>query len=146
MGIVNVAPFRGLDHVMRRVNEVFEDINRGGVRLEVGDFTPRVDISDDATALTVQAELPGVSKEDVKITIGEGNVLTIRGEKKHAETHKDGNHVRLERSYGSFTRSFALPDNLQKDAVTASFENGVLTLTIPKAEPAAPKEQEISIS
>lgn len=146
MGVIKVDPFRGLDTMMRRVNDFYEDVNKGGIRFEVGDFQPRVDVSEDATSVTVHAELPGIAKEDVKITITDGNLLTIRGEKKRETNSAERNFMRLERSYGSFTRSFTLPDNLKSDEVSASFDGGVLTISIPKAEPAKPKEQEITIS
>jgi HSP20 family protein len=145
MGIIKVDPFRGFDSMIRRVNEVFDDVNRGGIRFEIGDFTPRVDISDTDAALTFHAELPGMSKEDVKISITDGNMLTIRGEKKREEKTEEKNFLRVERSWGSFTRSFALPDNLDTDKVNAEFENGVLNVAIPKREPSKPKEQEINI-
>ena len=102
-------------------------------------------MSNDATGLTIHAELPGMEKGDVKITITDGNVLTIRGEKKREEKHDEKNFMRVERSFGSFARSFTLPDGMRTDSVNASFENGVLTITIPKAEPVAPQEQEINI-
>ncbi len=146
MGIIKVDPFRGLDTMMRRVNDFYEDVNRGGIRFEVGDFQPRVDVSEDATTVTIHAELPGILKEDVKITMTDHNVLTIRGEKKRETKSEERNFMRIERSYGSFTRSFTLPENLKNDQVNASFDGGVLTITIPKSEPAKPKEQEITIS
>jgi HSP20 family protein len=90
-------------------------------------------------------ELPGLAKDHVTVAINDGNVLTIRGEKKREEKTDDKNYVRVERSFGSFTRSFTLPENLETTAVQATFEHGVLTVTIPKKEPAAPKEQVISI-
>lgn len=145
MGIIKVDPFRGFDNMLRRVNEVFDDVNRGGIRFEIGDFSPRVDIADSETKVTFHAELPGLKKEDVKISITDGNVLTIRGEKKREEKTEDKNFLRVERSWGSFTRSFALPDNLDTSKVDASFDNGVLNVSIPKSEPSKPKEQEISI-
>ena len=146
MGIIKVDPFRGLDTMMRRVNDFYEDVNRGGIRFEVGDFQPRVDVSEDANSVTIHAELPGIQKEDVKITITDHNVLTIRGEKKREAKTEDRNFVRIERSYGAFTRSFTLPDNLKNDEINASFDGGVLTISIPKAEPVKPKEQEVTIS
>jgi HSP20 family protein len=145
MTMIKVDPFRGFDTVVRRMGDVFDDIQRGGIRFEVGDFNPRVDVANDANGLTIHAELPGMEKSDVKITITDGNVLTIRGEKKREEQHKEKNFMRVERSFGSFARSFTLPDGMRTDAVNASFENGVLTITIPKTEPVAPQEQEISI-
>ena len=146
MGVIKVDPFRGLDTMMRRVNDFYEDVNRGGIRFEVGDFQPRVDISEDASSVIIHAELPGIAKEDVKITITDQNVLTIRGEKKRETKSAEQNFTRIERSYGSFTRSFTLPDHLKSTEVNASFDGGVLTITIPKAEPTRPKEQEITIS
>jgi len=145
MGIIKVDPFRGFDNMLRRFNEVVEDVNRGGIRFEIGDFSPRVDIADTDGAVTFHAELPGLSKDDVKISITDSNVLTIRGEKKREEKKEEKNFLRVERSWGSFTRSFALPDNLNTDKVDASFENGVLNISIPKMEPAKSKEQEVNI-
>jgi HSP20 family protein len=144
MGIIRVDPFRGIDGMMRRMTDVLEDINRGGVRFEVGDFTPRVDISEDEKNLSFQAELPGLSKEDVKVTLVD-NVLTIRGEKKREEKQEDKNFMRIERSFGSFTRSFNLPEVVEPDAINAQFNNGVLNITIPKKEPVKPKELEVEI-
>jgi HSP20 family protein len=145
MSIIKVDPFRSFDGVLRRMNDVFDDLQKGGIRFEVGDFSPRVDIADSATEVTLHAELPGLEKENVKITINEQNVLTIRGEKKREEKTEERNYMRVERSYGSFARSFALPDKLRTAEISASFNNGVLTITIPKAEPVLPTEQEITI-
>jgi HSP20 family protein len=128
MGIIKVDPFRGFDTMIRKV-----------------DFTPRVDVTDNNGTLTFHVELPGMSKEDVKISITDGNILTIRGEKKREEKSEEKNFLRIERSWGSFTRSFALPDNLDTDKVNAEFENGVLNVAIPKREPSKPKELEINI-
>jgi HSP20 family protein len=147
MSIIKVDPFRGIDSMMRRMNDVFDDINRGGIRFEVGDFTPRVDISETDNAISVHAELPGIDKKDVKITVNDGNILTIAGEKKREEKSEnfDKNYMRIERSYGSFARSFTLPDNVAAENINAAFENGVLNITIPKKEPAKPKELEVTI-
>ena len=145
MGIIKVDPFRGFDTMMRRMNDVFDDVQRGGIRFEVGDFSPRVDIADDENALTIHAELPGINKDNVKITVNDDNVLTIRGEKKREEKHEEKNYMRVERSYGSFTRSFALPDTVDGENVSASFADGVLTISMAKREPAKPKELEVTI-
>ena len=145
MSIIKVDPFRGFDTMMRRVNDVFDDVQRGGIRFEVGDFSPRVDIAHDEKSLTIHAELPGINKDNVKITVNEDNVLTIRGEKKREDKHEEQNYMRLERSYGSFTRSFALPDTVDSENVSASFKDGVLTVSMSKREPAKPKELEVTI-
>jgi len=146
MSIIKVDPFRNFDSMFRRMNNVIDDIQKGGIRFEVGDFSPRVDVAEGAANIIIHAELPGLAKENVRITINEQNVLTLRGEKVREEKSEDKNFVRVERSFGSFSRSFVLPDNLATDNVQASFDNGVLTVTIPKREPAKPKEQEISIN
>jgi len=145
MSIIKVDPFRGFDTMMRRMNDVFEDLNRGGMRFEIGEFTPRVDVAEDDKQVTFHAELPGMGKEDVKVTINDDNVLIISGEKKREEKTEQKNYMRVERSYGSFTRSFLLPENLATENVDAKFENGVLNIAIPKKEPAKPKQQEITI-
>jgi HSP20 family protein len=120
---------------------------RSGIRFGVGDFTPRVDIAETETSITVHAELPGIDKKDVKITVNNGNILTISGEKKRESRSEnlDKNYMRIERSYGSFARSFTLPDSVAAENINAAFENGVLNITIPKKEPAKPKELEVTI-
>lgn len=145
MGIIKVDPFRGFDTITRKLTDAFDEVQRGGFTFEMGDFSPRVDVTDDASAITFHAELPGIAKDAVKITVTDGNVLTIRGEKKREEKNEGKNFMRVERSYGSFARSFTLPDNLDTTAVQAAFTDGVLTVTIPKVEPAKPKETEITI-
>lgn len=145
MGVIKVDPFRGFENIARKVNEAFDDVQRNGFTFELGDFSPRVDITEDAASMTFHVELPGMTKEAVKITVSGDKVLTIRGEKKREEKQEDKNYMRVERSYGSFARSFTLPDNLNTDSVRAAFADGVLTIEIPKAEPAKPTETEISI-
>ena len=145
MGIIKVDPFRGFDSMMRRMNDVFEDVNRGGIRFEMGDFTPRVDISSDDSQLVINAELPGLTKDDVKITINDDNILTLRGEKKREEKHEEKDYMRVERSYGSFTRSFALPDGIDRGSVGANFSDGVLKITLSKVAPQEPAEVEVNI-
>lgn len=145
MSIIKVDPFRTFDSLARRVNEAFGDVQRTGITFEMGDFTPRVDVAESETSLTFHAELPGIPKDNVKITVTDGNILTIRGEKKREDKQEGKNFMRVERSYGSFARTFTLPDNLNTDAIKASFDNGVLNIEIPKVEPAKPKETEVTI-
>ena len=145
MGIIKVDPFRGFDSVVRRMGDVFDDVQRTGVRFEVGDFTPRVDVSEDDKQLSFAVELPDLGKDDVKITINDGNVLTIRGEKKREEKHEEKNYMRTERTFGSFTRSFLLPDDIDAASINATFSNGVLNVVLAKKEPAQPAEIEVTI-
>jgi HSP20 family protein len=105
-------------------------------------WMPAVDIKETPEALTFSAELPGLTKEDVQITL-ENNVLTIAGERKFEKDVKEENYHRLERSYGSFARSFTVPGNVRFDRVDASFANGVLHIVLPKAEEAKPRKIEI---
>jgi len=116
-----------------------------GVNFEMGAFKPRVDISEDSENFYLIAELPGMSKEDVKITINEENMLIIKGEKKSLIGENSTTH-RTERRFGSFERAFVLPDNLATDNVKAKFENGMLELSIAKVEPPKPKEMEVTIA
>lgn len=145
MTLVKFEPFRGFENLTRRVNDIFGDLEKG-VRFEIGDFAPRVDISEDDKNVYVHAELPGVPKENVKITVSEDRVLTIKGDKKREEKTENLNFVRVERSYGSFTRSFMLPDNVDYESINAKFDAGVLDLSLPKVQPQKPKEREVAIN
>jgi len=109
---------------------------------EVGDWMPQVDISETQEAFIVKAELPGVEKEDVSVNF-ENSILTIRGEKK-VETEDKKRH-RVECAYGSFIRSFTLPQTIKADKIEAVYKNGILNLTIPQADEAKPKQIEVKI-
>jgi HSP20 family protein len=89
-------------------------------------------------------ELPGVNKDDVKITM-QDNILTIRGEKKEEKKGKEGNAHRVERYYGSFQRSFSLPTSVKNDRIEAEYRDGILTINMPKAEEAKPKQIEVKV-
>jgi HSP20 family protein len=104
-----------------------------------------VDIAEHDDAYTVKMELPGVNKDEVKITL-ESNILTIRGEKKQEKETKKENYHRIERSYGSFERSFTLPTSVKSDKIDAAYNNGVLQITLPKVEEAKPKQIEVKVN
>jgi HSP20 family protein len=108
-----------------------------------GVLSPRVDISEDAKSVFIHAELPGLKKEDVKVTVKDG-VLVIKGEKKQEEKTEGKNYHRIERRYGTFSRSFTLGDHVDAENINANFENGVLSLTLPKVE-VRKDEKEIAI-
>lgn len=114
--------------------------------LRTTEFLPTADVLEHENGFTVKVELPGVPKEDVKITVAEG-VLTVRGEKKReAETKaKDGETRRLERFHGSFERSFTLPTSVAPEKIAASYANGLLTIDIPKAEHSKQREIEVAV-
>jgi HSP20 family protein len=102
-------------------------------------WLPPVDIQETEEAYRLTAELPGLTKEDINITL-ENNVLRLSGERKFEKDARKESYHRIERTYGAFSRSFALPHQVNSEKVAASFENGVLTLTVPKAEQARPRK------
>ncbi|MFZ2466833.1 MAG: Hsp20/alpha crystallin family protein [Parvibaculum sedimenti] len=110
----------------------------------VADWSPQVDITEGSNEFTIKAEIPEVNKDDVKITIDNG-VVTIQGERKQEKEEKDKKFHRIERFYGSFSRSFSLPDNVNGNAAKATFKDGVLTLQIPKTAEAKPKGIEVKV-
>jgi len=93
----------------------------------------------------VKADLPDVDEKDLDVRV-ENNILTIRGERKFEKTVSEDNYLRIERSYGSFSRSFSLSNSVNTDAIKADYRNGVLTLTIPKREEAKPKQVKVSVA
>ncbi len=133
-------------NLQKEMNRMFDSFFRGVDEpgLFNSSWMPAVDVADEDNAYVVKAELPGVSKEDVKITL-ESNILTIRGEKKAAKNVDEKNYRRTERSYGSFQRSFTLPTTVKNDKVDAVYKDGILTITLPKAEEAKPKQIEVTV-
>jgi HSP20 family protein len=112
--------------------------------LTVAEWAPSVDITEDAKEYLVKADLPEVKKENVKVTV-EGGVLTITGERRFEKEEKDKKYHRVERAYGNFLRSFALPDAVDGAKVTADFKDGVLKVRLPKTEAAKPKSVEVKV-
>ena len=117
------------------MSRMLEDFFGGARGEETMFWGPNVDIMDNDDSYEIHAELPGVKQEDVKLTLN-NNVLTVSGEKKQEVKEDRDNVVRVERSYGRFERSFSLPTTVQSDKVRASFSDGVLHITLPKAEQA----------
>jgi len=133
--------------IQREMNKMFNNFFRGDIQDEDSAFmawTPAVDIAEHDDEYLVKVELPGVNKDDVKITI-ESNVLTIRGEKKQERETKKENYHRVERNYGSFQRSFTLPSTVKSDKIDASYKDGILSISLPKAEEAKPKQIEVKV-
>jgi HSP20 family protein len=144
MNLVTYDPFRELRSLQDEVNRVFSSsFSRGGDNeLMQGAWSPSVDIYENKDQIVLEAELPGMKPDDVNIAI-ENNVLTVHGERKFEKKDERDNFHRVERSYGSFTRSFTLPPTVSSDAADAVFENGVLRLTLAKREEAKPRRIEI---
>ncbi|MCX7984007.1 MAG: Hsp20/alpha crystallin family protein [Bacteroidetes bacterium] len=134
-------------NLQREINRMFDSFFRGWRDEEetsLAQWSPAVDIAEKDDAYIVKVELPGVEKDDVKVTL-ESNVLTIRGEKKFEKETKKENYHRIERCYGSFNRSFTLPSTVKSDKIDATYKDGVLTITLPKAEEAKPKQIEVKV-
>ncbi len=135
----NQNPFTAIDRVF---DEVFKSTMPSlPTMFDASAF--RVDISEDDKAIYIEADLPGVKKEDLKVTI-EDNLLTIRAERRAETTENKKNFYRTERVFGSMTRSFTLGENINAEAIEAHFADGVLKLTLPKVEPVV-KAKEIAI-
>ena len=120
----------GLKQDMDRVLDRFFE-SRWEELPALGDWMPKVDVSETKDSVVVKAETPGMEAKDIQVSLQE-NVLTITGEKKQEKEEKDERHHRVERSYGSFTRSMRLPAGVEAGKVNAAFKNGVLTVTLPK--------------
>jgi HSP20 family protein len=140
--------FRGLQSLQQDMNRIFDGFFRGDITADDSFYTnswsPAVDIVEKNDRFMLKAELPGLTKDDVKITL-ENNILSIRGEKKNESETKDGDYHRIERSFGMFERSFTLPGTVKVNDIDAQYRDGVLTVTIPKAEEARPKAIEVKV-
>lgn len=148
MSTIRFNPLWEMQNVMKEMNKYVRDnfSQENRPRVEIGDFKPRIDVIEDENALYFEAELPGVSKDEVKVSVNEENILTLKGNKKFDKKDDVTSCCRSERSFGEFVRSFQLPDNVDSDKISANYTNGVLTLTVPKMEPVKPKEKEVTIS
>jgi HSP20 family protein len=138
-------PFRGVTTLQDQINRVFNDaFERTGEDGTLTAWAPAVDIYETEHELVVKADLPDVDPKDLDIRV-ENNILTIRGERKFEKKVSEENYLRVERSYGSFARSFTLANTVNSDAIKAEYQNGVLTLSIPKREEAKPKQIKVNV-
>ena len=150
MALVRWRPFRDLVSIQDEMNRLFNDFfgrvpSRFDTELSQSEWSPSVDISETKDEIMVKAEMPGMKKDDIKITL-QDNVLTLRGERKQEKEEKENNFYRIERYYGSFARSFNLPTVVQADRIKASYKDGILSITLPKAEEVKPKQIPIEIN
>jgi HSP20 family protein len=147
MALVRWNPAQDLMRMREEMNRVFSQFFREGDGEEgtwlTGAWAPPVDIHETEEALILKAELPGFSKDDVHVEL-HNNRLTLRGERQHEAEVKEEQYHRRERAYGSFQRTFQLPTTIDQDKVSASFQNGILELRLPKSEVAKPKRIAIS--
>jgi HSP20 family protein len=143
--IARFEPFRGATTLQDQMNRLFNDVlERTGEESNLTAWAPSVDIYETEHELVVKADLPEVDTKDLDIRV-ENNILTIRGERKFEKKVNEENYLRVERSYGSFARSFTLANTVNSEAIKADYQNGVLTLSIPKREEAKPKQIKVNV-
>jgi HSP20 family protein len=152
MAIVRWEPFRDLVSIQDRMNRIFDEAFRGSGRAAGeedwalgGTWAPAVDIYEHEGNLVLKAELPGIDPKDVDVRV-ENNVLTLYGERKFESEVKREQYHRVERAYGTFSRSFTLPNVVDTEKIKAEFKDGLLRVTLPKREEAKPKQISIAVS
>jgi HSP20 family protein len=138
-------PLRELARMERDIEEMFSQFGRGALAGEVGIASPAVDVLDREKEIVVRADLPGVEKNDVEVTVEEG-ALTLRGERRGEREEKSETCYRSERWSGSFTRRLALPPGVDPDKISATFASGVLEIHVPKTTESKAKKVEIKTS
>ena len=138
--ITRINPFRELAGFL----ENFADVNTAADNQQAfGSFVPAVDVYEDEQSLTLKLEVPGLNEEDINVTL-ENNTLTVSGERKFEKEEKEENFHRIERRYGSFTRTFRLPNTVDSEKVEAGYDKGVLKITLAKRAEAKPKTIKIA--
>ena len=140
MNLTRWEPFREMDDFFRR----YAGLGGRALRQESGDWTPTANITETDKEYLIKAELPEVKKEDVKVTLRD-NVITIEGERRQEKKDKNENEIRVESFYGSFSRSFSLPDNIDASGVRAETKDGVLSIHIPKTAAVQPKQIAVEV-
>ena len=138
-------PFRELSTIQDRMNRLFQDAYAPNREegLSTAAFAPATDVYEDENHVTLKLELPGIDEKDLDIRV-ENNNLIIRGERKFEKEEKEENFRRVERQYGTFVRSFSLPSTVDTDNINASYDNGVLSITMPKRAEAKPKQIQVN--
>src|SRR6266545_701413 len=140
-------PFRELNTLQDRMSRLFQfaPLGRREETLGMGTFVPPVDVYEDEHSITLKMEIPGIDQKDLDVRM-ENNVLTVHGERKFEKDEKQENYQRIERSYGSFTRSFTLPSTVETDNVNAEYDNGVLKIKLAKRAEAKPKQIKVNVA
>jgi HSP20 family protein len=138
-------PLRGATTLQDQINRMFnEGVGHAGQESNLTPWAPAVDIFETENELVIKADLPDVNPQNLDIRV-ENNILTIRGERKFENNVKEDNYLRVERAYGSFSRSFSLANSVKTDDIKADYQNGVLTLSLPKREEAKPKQIKVNV-
>ncbi len=139
-------PFREFSTLQDRMNRLFQDSFGQGrdEALSTSSFAPAVDVYEDEHKITLKVEVPGIDEKDIDIRV-ENNTLTVHGERKFEKEEKEENYRRVERQYGSFTRSFTLPNTVDGDNITADYDRGVLKIQLAKKAEAKPKQIKVNV-
>ena len=141
------SPLADVAVLQNRLNSIFSDFARPESEQEtlaMGNFIPPVDVYEDEQQLVLKLEVPGIKQEDLDVQV-ENQTLTVKGERKFEKSEKEENFHRIERRYGSFTRTFTLPQTVDAGSVKANYEQGVLTIALAKKEAAKPKQVQVEI-
>jgi HSP20 family protein len=142
--ITRYQPFGDFASLQSHVNRLFNEFTRGSDELSTsGSFVPATDVYEDEHSITLKMEIPGIEEKDLDIRL-ENNTLTVRGERNFEKEEKEENFHRIERSYGSFVRSFTLPNTVESDKVEANYANGILKIRLAKREEAKPKQIKVN--
>lgn len=139
-------PFREFNTLQDRMNRLFRDSYSEGREegLITTAFAPAVDVYEDEHNVTLKIEVPGIEEKDIDVRI-ENNTLTVRGERKFEKDEKEENYLRVERQYGSFTRTFTLPNTVETENVSANYDKGVLKIKLAKRAEAKPKQIKVNV-
>jgi HSP20 family protein len=139
-------PFRNFSSFEEQVNRLFEtSFMANADNSALTRWAPAVDIYETENELVIKADLPNVAEKDIDVRV-ENNLLTIRGERKFEESVKEENYLRVERAYGSFSRSFSLPHTVNTETIQAAYKDGVLTVELPKRAESKPKQVKINVT
>ncbi|MBZ5659812.1 MAG: Hsp20/alpha crystallin family protein [Acidobacteriia bacterium] len=144
--ITRLQPFRGFSALQDQVNRIFnETVRSQGDESALTAWAPSVDIYETPNELVVKADLPDVDEKDIDVRV-ENNLLTIRGERKFDKSVAEDNYLRIERTYGTFSRSFSLPNTVSPESIRAEYKNGVLTVNLPKREESKPRQVKVNVT
>src|ERR1700679_3855238 len=144
--LTRFQPFREVSTLQDRINRVFRESYTGGQdeALTTSTFAPAVDVYEDEHKVALKIEVPGIDEKDIDVQV-ENNILTVHGERKIEKEEKEENYRRVERHYGSFTRTFTLPQTVDTEKVAATYDKGVLKIALPKKAEAKPKQIKVNI-
>ena len=144
MAITRWDPFREVVALQNRMNSLFRDMNEGEGPISTAAFTPAADIYEDDKKIILKLEVPGIEEKDLDVRV-ENSTLTVKGERKFEKEEKEENYRRVERQYGSFTRTFTLPNTVDAENVTANYDKGVLNVQLAKKSEAKPKQIKVNV-